>query len=100
MQKVVASILISIMFSIGAWNDAYMHRKGFLLVEVAAATITVQEGGGKLGGYDDAKGWYASYSESEGFRMRDKVLSIYIYDPCTNMVDDVLLRFDHLIERP
>ncbi len=94
-----ASLILSIALSTGMWNDAHLYRNGLLLVEVADVTITEDEGDGRLGGYDAAKGWYAAYDTQDGYNLGDRVLSVFVYNPATNLLDDVLYRYDIPIKK-
>lgn len=98
-RYLIASLALSVALSTGVWNDAHLHRNGLLLVEVADVTITGDDGSGSLGGYDAAKGWYAAYATKDGYNLGDRVLSVFVYNPATNLLDDVILRYDIIMER-
>lgn len=68
------------------------NRNGSLIVEVIEAVVLDDEGNGC-----DKFGFYVKY-DSERFSKGDKVQSVFIYNPDTNYVDDILYQVDSLIE--
>lgn len=68
------------------------NRKGKIIIEVIEATVLDDEGNGS-----DQFGFYVKY-DSKRFSKGDKVKSVFVYNPDTNYVDDILYRVDSLIE--
>lgn len=68
------------------------NRNGKIIIEVVNTTVLDDEGNGS-----DQFGFYVKY-DSERFHKGDKVQSIFVYNPETNYLDDILYQTDTLIE--
>lgn len=68
------------------------NRNGKIIIEVSNGTVSDADGNGT-----DDLGYYRQY-DSERFTTGDRVQSVFIYNPDTNSVDDILYRVDTLIE--
>lgn len=68
------------------------NRNGKIIIEVSNGTVSDSEGNGT----DDCE--YYRHYDSEKFSPGDYVQSVFIYNPDTNSVDDILYRVDTLIE--
>lgn len=66
------------------------NRNGKMIVEVIEATVLDDEGNGC-----DKFGFYVKYDVDQ-FSKGDKVKSIFVYNPDTNYIDDILYRWDTL----
>ena len=75
-----------------AMTDVLENRNGKIIIEVIEATVLDDEGNGS-----DQFGFYVKY-DSKRFSKGDKVQSVFVYNPDTNYVDDILYRVDSLIE--
>lgn len=75
-----------------AMTEILENRKGKIIIEVIEATVLDAEGNGS-----DQFGFYVKY-DSKRFSKGDKVQSVFVYNPDTNYVDDILYRVDSLIE--
>lgn len=72
--------------------DALETRNGKIIVEVSSGTVLDNEGNGK-----DICGYYIKY-DSERFSAGDQVQSVFVYNPDTNAIDDIVSRTDTLIQ--
>lgn len=68
------------------------NRNGKIIIEVVDAIVLDDEGNGS-----DQFGFYVKY-DSERFHKGDKVQSIFVYNPDTNYLDDIICQTDTLIE--
>ena len=68
------------------------NRNGKIIIEVVDAIVLDDEGNGS-----DQFGFYVKY-DSERFHKGDKVQSIFVYNPETNYLDDIICQTDTLIE--
>ena len=75
-----------------AMTEILENRNGNIIIEVIQATVLDDEGNGS-----DQFGFYVKY-DSKRFSKGDKVQSVFVYNPDTNYVDDILYRVDSLIE--
>ena len=75
-----------------AMTEILENRNGKIIIEVIQATVLDDEGNGS-----DQFGFYVKYDSSR-FAKGDKVQSVFVYNPETNYVDDILYRVDSLIE--
>ena len=63
------------------------NRNGSLVIEIVEGVAYDNQGNG---GNND---YYIKYDENE-FSKGDEVISIFVYNPCTNYADDILHRVD------
>lgn len=68
------------------------NRNGKIIIEVSSGTVMDDNGNGI-----DICGYYRHY-DTERFSKGNQVQSIFIYNPDTNYVDDIIYRMDTLIE--
>ena len=72
--------------------DALETRNGKIVIEVSSGTVLDDEGHGR-----DICGYYIKY-DSERFSAGDQVQSVFVYNPETNYIDDIISRTDILIQ--
>lgn len=75
-----------------AMTEILENRKGKIIIEVIEATVLDDEGNGS-----DQFGFYVKY-DSKRFSKGDKVQSVFVYNPDSNYIDDILYRIDSLLE--
>lgn len=68
------------------------NRNGKIIVEVTQGTVLDADGNGK-----DTCGNYIHY-DMDKFSVSDRVESVFVYNPETNAIDDILYRVDTLAE--
>ncbi len=71
------------------------HR---IIIEKCIGEVTSPEGDGKVLNYDNPDDYYINYSSITGVSTGDIILTYFIYNPDTDYFDDVLLRFDYIID--
>ena len=82
------------------------NRNGKIIVEKIIGEVTNQNLDGKIlncdtdnGGYTNKDGGnYISYERVDGAKQGDKIVTYYIYNPFTNVQDDVMTRMDFIID--
>ena len=72
--------------------DALENRNGKITIEVSSGTVLDDAGNGQ-----DICGYYIKY-DSERFSAGDQVQSVFVYNPDTNYIDDIVSRADTLIQ--
>ena len=72
--------------------DALENRNGKIIVEMSSGTVLDDEGNGQ-----DICGYYIKY-DSERFSAGNEVQSVFVYNPETNYIDDIISRTDILIQ--
>lgn len=72
--------------------DALENRNGKITIEVSSGTVLDDAGNGQ-----DICGYYIKY-DSERFSAGDQVQSVFVYNPETNYIDDIVSRADTLIQ--
>lgn len=75
-----------------AMTEILENRNGKIIIEVIEATVLDHNGNGS-----DQFGFYVKY-DAKQFSKGDKVQSVFVYNPDTNYIDDILYRIDSLIE--
>ncbi len=68
------------------------NRNGRIIIELIDATVLDDDGNGS-----DSFGFYVKY-DSGRFSKGDKVRSVFVYNPDTNYLDDIVCRVDQLME--
>ena len=72
--------------------DKLENRNGKIIIEVSNGTVLDAKGNGQ-----DICGYYVKYDSSR-FSVGDKVQSVFVYNPETNYIDDIVYRIDTLIQ--
>ena len=72
--------------------DALETRNDKIVIEVSSGTVLDDEGNGQ-----DICGYYIKYDSSR-FSAGDQVQSVFVYNPETNYIDDIISRTDTLIK--
>ena len=83
--------------------ELLINRNENLIIEKCIGEVINSEGNGRVlnGNYDgnfDSEYYYINYSSVEGADTGDIILTYFIYNPDTNYDDDILLRFDYIID--
>lgn len=79
-------------------GEILRNRNGDIIIEKMIGTVINRKGDGRLMGVGN-KYNYISYKGVKGIRKGDVVLTICIYNPGTNYEDDIVERFDYIIDR-
>ena len=75
------------------------NRKGKIIIEKCIGVVENSDGDGRILNCADPDYYYISYRSVEDFQKGDTILTYFIYNPDTNYADDILERFDYVIDR-
>ena len=75
------------------------NRKGKIIIEKCIGVVENSDGDGKVLNCYDSNYDYISYRSVEDFQVGDTILTYLIYNPDTSYTDDILERFDYVIDR-
>lgn len=78
--------------------EMLQNRNGKIIIEKCIGMVTSSEGDGKVLNYTNPDYYYINYSDVENIREGTIVLTYFIYNPDTNYEDDILERFDYIID--
>lgn len=88
--------LIEVINSTDLTMDMLEARNGKLIIEQCVGVVTDAEtGAGYIVGYPE---FYISYKSVDGVKNGDVICTYFIYNPDTDFADDILLRFDYIID--
>lgn len=72
------------------------NRDGKIFIEECIGVVTANDGSGKL--LNCNSGYYISYASVENAEVGDVVLTYFIYNPDTEYEDDIIARYDYIID--
>lgn len=75
------------------------NRKGKIIIEKCIGVVENSDGDGRVLNCANPDYYYISYRSVEDFQEGDTILTYFIYNPDTNYTDDILERFDYVIDR-
>lgn len=75
------------------------NRKGKIIIEKCIGVVENSDGDGRVLNCADPDYYYISYRSVEDFQEGDTILTYFVYNPDTNYADDILERFDYVIDR-
>lgn len=78
--------------------DILANRNGDIIIEKMIGTVTNKKRDGRLMGVGSRYN-YISYRGVKGVKKGDTILTICIYNPANNYEDDIIKRFDYIIDR-
>lgn len=79
--------------------EMLIHRDGKLIIERCIGVVEDAEGNGRLLNYPDPEHYYISYaSVEENLEPGTVVATYFVYNPDTNYEDDILYRYDYIID--
>lgn len=90
---------IEIVDSAGLSLEDLENRKGKIIIEKCIGVVENSDGDGRVLNCADPDYYYISYRSVEDFQEGDTILTYFIYNPDTNYTDDILERFDYVIDR-
>lgn len=79
-------------------QDILTHRNGKFIVEKVIGEVTNNKLDGKILNCHADSGDYISYKRVENAKKGDKIVTYFIYNPFTNVEDDVMERLDFIID--
>lgn len=79
-------------------TEILQNRNGEIIIEKCIGEVTSSTGDGRILNYDNPNYYYINYSKVDGIKKGNVVLTYFIYNPDSNFEDDILLRFDYIID--
>ena len=80
-------------------TDILENRNGKIIIEKTIGKVTTKEKDGVILNTKDKYYNYISYSKVDDAEVGDIILTYFIYNPDTNYYDDILYRFDYIIDK-
>lgn len=78
--------------------DNLTSRNGSFIIEEVYGVVLDSEGNGEIMNASDPDYNYINYSDVAGAKTGDVILTVLIYNPETNYEDDILYRYDYIID--
>ena len=80
--------------------ETITQRNGDIIVEKTIGKVTTSRGDGTIINCSNPEKDYISYASSNiSYEIGDEVLTYFIYNPDNNIEDDIIFRFDYIINR-
>ena len=79
-------------------TDILTNRNGKIIIEKVIGEVTNNKLDGKILNCKVDSGDYISYQRVDGAKKGDKIVTYFIYNPFTNVEDDVMNRMDFIID--
>lgn len=79
-------------------TDILTNRDGKIIIEKVIGEVTTQDLDGKILNCNANNNGYISYKNTDGVKKGNIVLTYYVYNPLSNVEDDVLTRIDYIID--
>lgn len=79
-------------------NDILTHRNGKFIVEKVVGKVINENLDGKILNCKVDSGDYISYKRVDNAKKGDRIVTYFIYNPFTNIEDDVMERLDFIID--
>lgn len=79
-------------------TETLTNRNGKIIIEKVIGKVTNDNLDGKILNCIDEEHDYISYKNVSGAKKNDTVLTYFIYNPSSNMEDDVLTRINFIID--
>ena len=77
-------------------TETLTKRNGKIIIEEVIGEVVTEKGDGEVLNYKDADYRYINYSNVEGAKKGNIILTYLIYNPDSNAEDDVILRCDYI----
>lgn len=79
--------------------ETLMNRNGKIIIEKCIGIVTNKDRDGKILNCQNPDYDYINYSRVEDTQVGDIILTYLIYNPDNNFEDDIMERFDYVIDR-
>ena len=90
--------IVEIYDSADLTGDILENRNGKIIIEMVIGEVLDDEYNGRVLNPANPDFDYISYSSVEGIYAGDIILTYFIYNPDNNYVDDIMLRFDYVLD--
>ena len=78
--------------------DYLRNRDGRLIIEECIGVMTSEKGDGEVLNCAHADYNYISYRDVPNAKVGDVILTYFIFNPATNYEDDIMCRYDYIID--
>lgn len=78
--------------------EMLQNRKGKIIIEKCIGMVTDDKGNGRLLNCKNPDYNYISYKSVENANIGDVIATYFVYNPDTNIEDDIIERFDLIID--
>lgn len=75
------------------------NRNGKIIIEKIIGEVVSDDLDGEIWNVPENSGDYISYRSVDGAEYGDMILTYCVYNPDTNFEDDILMRFDYIIDK-
>lgn len=79
--------------------EMLQNRKGTIIIEKCIGVVNDKEGNGKLLNCSNPEYFYISYKSVPKATTGDVILTYFVYNPDNNIEDDIMERFDFIIDK-
>lgn len=79
--------------------EMLQNRNGNIIIEKCIGVVTDEDKNGKLLNCANPEYYYISYKSVENANVGDVILTYFVYNPDNNIEDDILYRFDSIIDK-
>jgi len=80
-------------------GEMLRNRNGHIIIEKTIGKVTNDDLDGRILNYISRDYDYISYKNVEGAKKGDIILTYSIYNPDTDYEDDIIARYDYIIDR-
>ena len=91
--------IIQIYDSADLTMEMLQNRNGKIIIEKCIGIVTDDKGNGKLLNCRNPEYYYISYKEVPNANFGDVIVTYFVYDPSTNIEDDIMERYDIIIDK-
>lgn len=91
--------LIQIYDSADLTMEMLQHRNGKIIIEKCIGIVTDDNGNGKLLNCRNPEYYYISYKSVKNANFGDVIVTYFVYNPDNNIEDDIIERFDFIIDK-
>ena len=79
--------------------EMLQNRKGTIIIEKCIGMMTDAEGNGRVLNCANPDYYYISYKSVKNANIGDIILTYFVYNPDNNIEDDIIERFDFIIDK-
>ena len=79
--------------------EMLQNRKGTIIIEKTIGIVNDKDGNGKVLNCENPEYFYISYKSVPKADVGDVILTYFVYNPDNNIEDDIMERFDFIIDK-
>lgn len=94
---IAVCLILSALVSIGVARWAIIeHRRPFVLIDVACATVQGTHDDGRIYGYDQHSDYISFGADVNAYAVGTKTITAFVFSPLNNYTDGIAARLDVL----